>query len=823
MTSNDFGIVVELHVGKEENCQVMTDGRACFASQLSLLFPKSNTFTSCESVDHSFEMQLNKDVHMPENNNPNAEPLLNGDCSHLESDSEMMDIEMQRRRRQLRKNLRLDLNETIASADGSLPPPKSSWLLRLFESKLFDMSIAVAYLFNSKEPGVLTYLGNKLFSFEDEEVNFYLPQLINMYIHVDEVSEAVHRYLVERCRKTFSFALQASWLLEAYCADGWLPSKEYARGTRLLQLVLEECRPKSPLSPSTVAGSHALPSPVTPGTSGGTLTTPTKKTHQRSKSDATAAITAASSRLMQSNECESPGNGDLRYGHAFDSRCSKHSPIVSPNASSPALSELVRTPDCGCQTPRLVAQREFISALIAVGKRLTSLATKDLKTSRLYAELSLLNLNLPAKVSLPVHSGIGDHFVVRIPHTAAVVLNSKDKAPYMIYVEVLCTSGNDSESFPSKQFQPALRQTRSEEHLPTYCRAEGIELSISPSVDSEDECWSTVIDDKPKQDVVDGPFVAAGDIRRRLSESLSAPQALFKRDPEDPSAAVLKEPWEDKEARIKEASPYGHVSNWRLLPMIVKCGDDLRQELLAYQLLLQFQAIWKQERVPLRLRPYAVVVTSNDSGLIEPVVNAVSLHQIKKNSQLSLIKYFIKEHGDVNTEEFLNAQRNFVESCAAYCLVCYFMQVKDRHNGNILLDREGHIIHIDFGFILSCSPRNLGFESSPFKLTLEFAEVMGGVDSDMYNYFKILMLQGFLAARKNMDKCLQLVEIMQTGSQLPCFNRGASTVRAMRERFNMSLTEEQLGTFIDELVETSMHSLTTKLYDGFQYLTNGIL
>lgn len=41
---------------------------------------------------------------------------------------------------------------------------------------------------------------------------------------------------------------------------------------------------------------------------------------------------------------------------------------------------------------------------------------------------------------------------------------------------------------------------------------------------------------------------------------------------------------------------------------------------------------------------------------------------------------------------------------------------------------------------------------------------MGGVDSDMYNYFKILMLQGFLAARKNMDKCLQLVEIMQTGN-----------------------------------------------------------
>lgn len=791
----------------------MTDSQACCTVQPIPSSPNSNPFKYCQVNTHL----------MPENNNPNQENhlLVNGETCHMDTNCEMMESEMQRGSRHLRKNLRLNLAET--HTDNSLPPPKSSWLLRLFESKLFDMSIAIAYLFHSKEPGVLTYLGNKLFSFDDEDVNFYIPQLINMYIHIDEVSEALHRYLVEKCKKNFSFALQASWLLEAYCADGWLPSKEHARGIKLLQLILEECRPRSPLSPSGVAGSHSSPSPASSAGSGATLTTPTKKTHQRSKSDATAAITA-SSRLMQSNECESPGNGDLRYGHAFDSRCSKHSPVVSPNASSPALTELARTPDCSCQTPKLVAQREFISALIAIGKRLTSQPTKHLKTSRLYAELSLLNLNLPAKVSLPVHHGIGDHYVVRIPHTAAVVLNSKDKAPYMIYVEVLCMTGNGDDPFPSKQFQPTLRQTRSEEHLPTYCRTEGVQFTVSPPGDSDDECWSTVIEDKSKQDIVDGPFVAAGDIRRRLSESLSAPQALFKRDPEDPSAAVLKEPWEEKEARIREASPYGHVPNWRLLPMIVKCGDDLRQEQLAYQLLLQFQAIWNQERVPLRLRPYAVVVTSNDSGLIEPVVNAVSLHQIKKNSQMSLMNYFIKEHGNVNSEEFLNAQRNFVQSCAAYCLVCYFMQVKDRHNGNILLDGEGHIIHIDFGFILSCSPgRNLGFESSPFKLTLEFAEVMGGVDSDMYNYFKILMLQGFLAARKNMDKCLQLVEIMQTGSQLPCFNRGASTVRAMRERFHMNLTEEQLGSFIDELVETSMHSLTTKLYDGFQYLTNGIL
>lgn len=89
-----------------------------------------------------------------------------------------------------------------------------------------------------------------------------------------------------------------------------------------------------------------------------------------------------------------------------------------------------------------------------------------------------------------------------------------------------------------------------------------------------------------------------------------------------------------------------------------------------------------------------------------------------------------------------------------------------RHNGNILLNSEGHLIHIDFGFILSTSPRNLGFETSPFKLTPEFVEVMGGLGSDMFEYFKILILQGLIAARKHMDRILNLVEIMRSGNSI---------------------------------------------------------
>ena len=77
---------------------------------------------------------------------------------------------------------------------------------------------------------------------------------------------------------------------------------------------------------------------------------------------------------------------------------------------------------------------------------------------------------------------------------------------------------------------------------------------------------------------------------------------------------------------------------------------------------------------------YNLLVIGSEGGLIEPIVNAISLHQIKKQKQdRSLLQYFNEEFGKTNSEKFLNSQKNFVESCAAYCLICYFTQVKDRY------------------------------------------------------------------------------------------------------------------------------------------------
>ncbi len=75
------------------------------------------------------------------------------------------------------------------------------------------------------------------------------------------------------------------------------------------------------------------------------------------------------------------------------------------------------------------------------------------------------------------------------------------------------------------------------------------------------------------------------------------------------------------------------------------------------------------------------------------------------------------------------------------CFIC------DRHNGNILIHLSGHIIHIDYGFILGMSPGGVNFEGAPFKFTKEYLDVMGGQDSEYFSYFKTLFVHGLLEAR----------------------------------------------------------------------------
>ena len=53
------------------------------------------------------------------------------------------------------------------------------------------------------------------------------------------------------------------------------------------------------------------------------------------------------------------------------------------------------------------------------------------------------------------------------------------------------------------------------------------------------------------------------------------------------------------------------------------------------------------------------------------------------------------------------------------------------------MDENGHMIHIDFGFLFTNSPGNgIKFEKAPFKLTNEVVRVLGGPDSEGFMRFR---------------------------------------------------------------------------------------
>jgi hypothetical protein len=75
---------------------------------------------------------------------------------------------------------------------------KHPGLLRLFDSTLCTVSIVISYLSSTNEPVIQQFLGRKLFEYSYDELDFYLPQLLNMYIHSQSIATAIHDYITTR-------------------------------------------------------------------------------------------------------------------------------------------------------------------------------------------------------------------------------------------------------------------------------------------------------------------------------------------------------------------------------------------------------------------------------------------------------------------------------------------------------------------------------------------------------------------------------------------------------------------------------------------------
>jgi phosphatidylinositol 4-kinase len=261
---------------------------------------------------------------------------------------------------------------------------------------------------------------------------------------------------------------------------------------------------------------------------------------------------------------------------------------------------------------------------------------------------------------------------------------------------------------------------------------------------------------------------------------------------------------------------------------IFKVYDDCRQDALVIQVVRLLRDAFAAAGLPCYLVPYTVVPSRVGAdfapgGILQVVKHVKSRDQIAKGGAKDLVAHYTACFGAPGSAGYRAAQWAFVRSTAAYAVVCYLMWIKDRHNGNLLVDNQGHVVHIDYGFILGISPGgNLGFETAAFKLTPDMLALMGGLDAPLFATFVDLVVRGFLVARAQYRALADVVCAMADGGT-PCFLRHVGDLERFKGRFVLDMTSSEAARYMEKKVLDAAAKWTTAGYDAIQFAQNGIM
>jgi len=289
-------------------------------------------------------------------------------------------------------------------------------------------------------------------------------------------------------------------------------------------------------------------------------------------------------------------------------------------------------------------------------------------------------------------------------------------------------------------------------------------------------------------------------------------------------------PIDDSDFRLKDVSARGSqlleqttatadsLTSYRV---IVKTGDDLRQDQLVIMMIQLMDGLLKRGALDLCLTPYSIIAMSPTSGLVEFVDASSPISQVLASHNNSILAFFQSKAPKKGAKYNVKSEvmSNYVRSCAGYCVITYLLGVGDRHLDNIMLQTSGHFFHIDFGFIFGRDPKPL---PPAFRLTREMVDGMGGMESSEYRQFCSLACQAFNTLRKSAGLVLNLLHLMSDAgigdlSNNPSANADG-VISSVELRFRLDLADEDAERYFISLINDSLAALAPRVMDVFHSL-----
>lgn len=307
--------------------------------------------------------------------------------------------------------------------------------------------------------------------------------------------------------------------------------------------------------------------------------------------------------------------------------------------------------------------------------------------------------------------------------------------------------------------------------------------------------------------------------------------------------------------------------------IIFKVGDDLRQDQLALQLIRIMDTLWRSGQtgnveadqyrtsssskltitksssifgfrsgketpteaairkaaegfqrtlempLDLRMKPYGCCASGNNMGMIEVVLHSKTLADIHSRyggstgafDRTTVVNYLM----EFNIKDTFDLARdNFTRTCAGYIVATCVLGIADRHADNIMVTKNGHLFHIDFGHILGNFKTKYGVkrERNLFVFSPEMAFAISEDTSEkslQYAEFEGMCCRAYNELRKQGNLLITLFVLMLPAGMPELIKR--EDVLYLRDMLRLDEKDQDANAVLRAELKNSMGSLTRQV------------